>query len=829
MTWPWSRRPLPDAKPRHSIRRMSIRLRALLISWLVTVVAIAIFASFIIPQQRASLLDSLRSKAQVVSTSIADVAASAIVIEDYSAAADHCMKIVGNGESVVFIVITRNDGFSIIHKAGGWTTGQLGREWLPSGELSARGAVEKTDMAKQEVYLYSSPLSYSGVEWGWIHVGLSVDKFNQDSHGIILRTILLASVCVLISLAATAFHAWRLVAPIRMLTEITRRVAAGDLTARADISSGDEVENLGIAFNYMTHSLQKVHLELLAARDYTQNVIQSMNDMLIVCSYTGTIVTVNRATCELLLYSMEELVGEPITRIMPDDPACALREDGAAATTRRRNIESELVSRDGEHIPVLLSISVMTSGDNAVQGIVYVALDLRERKHAEEAQRQRNEQLKRQKEALVHLAGQKSIHSGDLVLASHQITKTGAEVLSVSRASFWLYRNDHSAIECVDGYNQISGTHEKCAPILVSQAPVYFEALDLDRSIAASDAMQDPRTKDLAQDYLLPRGVTSLLNAPIRLGGHVVGVLCHEHVGSSRVWTLEEQNFAGSMADLASLALEACSRKKSQEELQEAKEAAEAANQAKSFFLANMSHEIRTPLNAILGYSEMLQEEAVELGYGEFIPDLQKIHSAGKHLLGLISDVLDLSKIEAGKMELAPEHLDVSLLVAELATTMRPSIEKNGNRFRFKLAPALGSMTADKTRVKQVVLNLLSNAAKFTKNGTIVLEAARESIRGQNIIRFSITDTGMGISQEQLGKLFQDFSQGDMSMTRKFGGTGLGLSISRRFCQMMGGDISVESELGKGATFTVTIPVDARTGTEADGAGVLDKAAVESV
>jgi PAS domain S-box-containing protein len=808
---------------------MSIRLRAIVISWLVTVVTIAIFAFFIIPQQRASLLDSLRFKAQVVSTSIADVAASAIVIEDYSAAVDHCMKIVGNGESVLYIVITRNDGFSIIHKAEGWTTGKLGSEWLPSGERSARGAIKKTGMIKEEAYLYSSPLSYSGVEWGWIHIGLSLDKFNQDSRGIILRTILLASACVLISLAATVFHAWRLVAPIRMLTEITRQVAAGDLTARADISSGDEVENLGVAFNYMTCRLQQVHSELLAARDYTQNVIQSINDMLIVCSSTGMIVTVNRATCELLLYSMEELVGELITRIMPDDPAGAPCKDEAAATIRQRNIESELISRDGRRIPVLLSISVMKSGDKAFQGIVYVALDLSERKHAEEAQRKRNEQLKRQKEALVHLAGQKSIHSGDLVLASRQITETAAAVLSVSKASFWLYRNDHSTIECVDSYEQISGAHVKCAPIPVSQARVYFEALDLDRSIAASDARQDPRTKDLAQDYLLPMGITSLLDAPIRLGGHVVGVLCHEHVGSPRGWTPEEQNFAGSMADLASLALEACSRKKSQEELQEAKEAAEAANRAKSSFLANMSHEIRTPLNAILGYSEMLQEEAVELGYGEFIPDLQKIHSAGKHLLGLISDILDLSKIEAGRMELIPEKLDVSLLITDLVMTMRPSVEKNGNRFRLKLAPTLGSMTADKTRVKQVVLNLLSNAAKFTQNGTVVLEAARESIRGQDIIRFSITDTGVGISREQLGKLFRDFSQGDTSMTRKFGGTGLGLSISRRFCQMMGGDISVESELGKGATFTVRIPADARIVTGADGAGALCKAAVENV
>jgi signal transduction histidine kinase len=281
-----------------------------------------------------------------------------------------------------------------------------------------------------------------------------------------------------------------------------------------------------------------------------------------------------------------------------------------------------------------------------------------------------------------------------------------------------------------------------------------------------------------------------------------------------REWTTEEQSFASSMANLASLALESCNRRKAQEELQDAKDMAESANRAKSSFLANMSHEIRTPLNAIIGYSEMLQEEAGDLGYTDIVPDLQKINFAGKHLLGIINDILDLSKIEAGKMEFVPEVFDIAEMLTELITTLHPTMEKNKNQFHWLLPPDLGTMNADKTRVKQIVLNLLSNAAKFTNNGNVVLEATRESRSGLQSVRITVSDTGIGISAQQRARLFQDFSQGDASTTRKFGGTGLGLAITRRMCEMMGGEITVESELGQGSIFSVRLPVEPRAQME---------------
>ena len=268
------------------------------------------------------------------------------------------------------------------------------------------------------------------------------------------------------------------------------------------------------------------------------------------------------------------------------------------------------------------------------------------------------------------------------------------------------------------------------------------------------------------------------------------------------------------MAQVGTQLGRAMERNRAEEQLRGAMEEAEAATVAKSQFLANMSHELRTPLNAIIGVSEMLQEDAQASGQTDTIDPLQRIVRAGRELLYLINDILDLSKIEAGKLDLLLERFEIAKVIDESVATAQPVADRNGNRLSVQYGEDLGSMVADQTRVRQIILNLLSNACKFTGNGDVRVEAARESMNGLDWLILSVSDTGIGMTKEQMARLFREFSQADPSTTRKYGGTGLGLAISRRLCNHMGGDISVESEPGEGSTFTIRLPVESDTTDE---------------
>ena len=348
-----------------------------------------------------------------------------------------------------------------------------------------------------------------------------------------------------------------------------------------------------------------------------------------------------------------------------------------------------------------------------------------------------------------------------------------------------------------------------------------------------------------------PLPARHVLDAPLLLGHRFFGVIYLDR-GLARVaFTQDDVDILSAIADHLAIALEAAHTERLEQErkslerraqrLARSKEEALDASRAKSAFIAHMSHELRTPLTAIIGYSELLEEEFNDLApAGGFIPDMQKIQAAANHLLSLINNMLDLSKIEAGKMELFLEEFELGELIDEVLTQARPLIEKNHNTFMLRVEDALGPVRLDRVKVRQVLLNLLGNAAKFTSGGEVVLAGRREAgERGEELV-LQVSDSGIGMSPSQIKRIFQEFAQGSAATTRRYGGTGLGLAISRNFCHLMRGEIEVESALGRGSTFTVRLParledaaLEAGEGAAESGGGegedeVLDEALAQS-
>jgi PAS domain S-box-containing protein len=547
----------------------------------------------------------------------------------------------------------------------------------------------------------------------------------------------------------------------------------------------------------LARGLMRVHVLQISpiARHVT---LEHMADSMLVFNQAHRLVDYNPAASQLLHLSVEKIIGQPVAEVFAG-PFFPLYQQ-----YQQDQEIAELQVDDGQSIYYFASrMSILYDHQGERNGTLFLLRDITERKQAEIA-------LDRQKQLFENLvAVARAVTQSPLLQDTLQGTIDIATTLTQAKAGS-LFVLDEQA-------NVIHGILAHAPNTLKQRSNIQAQVME--RGLAGwvrrhrqaaliTDTRQDPRWLVLPDQ---PREMRSVLSVPILQGEHVVGILTLTHTEPNK-FTETHLQLMQSAADQITLALRTAQMYDAEQrlvsELSVAKEVAESASQTKSAFLANMSHELRTPLTAIIGYSELLREESTDLDRETLIARLEKIEVSAHHLLAIINDVLDMAKIEVGKTELYLEAVNVRELIDNVLITASPLVENSSNQLNLKLAPDLGRITADQAKLRQVIINLLSNAAKFTSDGHITLSVSRKTGADQaECFCFEVCDDGIGMTTEQVDNLFQPFMQADSSTARNYGGTGLGLAISQRFCQMMGGKITVTSQFGQGSCFTVRLPV----------------------
>ncbi|MEG4230218.1 PAS domain S-box protein [Microcoleus sp. N9_B2] len=665
------------------------------------------------------------------------------------------------------------------------------------------GDLHKIDRSRQldftidgeRQFLQVTPLLDSrGLDW-LIVVTVPEADFMERIHANTRYTVVMCLGALVLATAIGALTSRWIVVPIRRLSKAAEALSRGewdsmavDSRLMASVEREDEVGVLARSFNMMADQLEQSFTTL---EDRVESAIADKNKLIISLKNSQQKLALhlhqtplgaiewnlnfevaewNLSAERIFGYNRLEAMGRHgVDLIVPESAKEYVRQLSITLLTNTGGVTSlnENIRKDGKIILCEWYNTTLVDADGSIIGVASLIQDVTEFHSAVEKLRASEERFRQLAE---------NIHEVFWIREPNQ-----KQLVYVSPACEKIWNLSYQS--------------------LLSEPEAFWDAIhpeDLDRVKAAFE-------KQVRGDYDEEYRVVRSPRGAKPTDGSVCWV--RDRAFPVRSQTGEIYRIVGIAEDIT--------QRKLAEEFQKVAQTAQAASQAKSAFLANMSHELRTPLNAIIGYSDILKEDAEDLGYEDFIPDLHRIQTAGKHLLSLISDILDISKIEAGRMELYLETFNPVNLINEVVSTVKPLVDKNSNKFEVDCGSDLGMMYADITKTRQILLNLLSNAAKFTEQGTITLCIERvkhDSLTTQEIaepsdsIIFRVADTGIGIPPEQLQHLFQAFMQGDASTTRKYGGTGLGLTISRHFCVMMGGDMHVESELGCGSVFTVCLP-----------------------
>ena len=679
----------------HTTHKKSLGIvsRTALLSWLVTLMTLSVFVTFIIPMQTQTFLENLNSKALGIAVSLQDVTAGAVINEDYSSVVDHCTAMLKGDKGLDFIVITKSDGFSIVMEQSGWRIEPaLSQEWRPA-KVEHKSGIQPIALFAKTSFLYSHPLNYSAIHWGWIHVGLSTESYNQSVHALYLRTAILTLICILVSLAASLVYAKRIVKPIIFLQRVVQQVSNGDLSARASVQGGDELGLLASAVNSMTASLQHRDRILQSVGFTAEKFLDASSWKSVMEPVLAKIGHATRSACACVLENLE--CGEA-------SPAAELRFFWSAAA---------------DHLPCPPVAPLRLSWDESGYD-----------------------------------AWAKRLSGGEPVVQDNP-----SDLLAV-------------------------------------------------RNLCAFQSLKGSK----------------LILVPIMLHERWWGTMGLLRDGVDGQWTTAERDSIAACADMLGSAIE---KEQTYEEMLLTKERAELASRAKSEFLANMSHELRTPLNHIIGFTELVLSRS----FGELTAEqeefLKDVLGSSRHLLSLINDVLDLSKVEAGRMELELSAVHIRELLENSLVMVKEKALKHQLRLAVELDGVPEQLLADERKIKQVLYNLLSNAVKFTpaggevRLGAAILEAEQLSgcpITTQNHAKWLsvwVADTGIGLEPQDLQRIFDPFEQVEGSVSRKHQGTGLGLALTRRMVELHGGAIWAESAgPGKGSAFRLAIPLQVPVG-----------------
>ncbi len=510
-------------------------------------------------------------------------------------------------------------------------------------------------------------------------------------------------------------------------------------------------------------------------------------------------VYVNDAACSYLGYSREELLEANLYEVTVDlVPGFWKQHWRQLKQNSAVTLENNYRTKAGDIVPSMVSSNYMEH-----QGIGYdcaVVSDMTEQHSAEEALQTKEEALKHQGESVAELVRDPLLSSGDLEESFKRIAKTAADTLEVERVGIWIYDKERTGIRCLKLYERSKNTYSDGAELRAADYPNYFHSLEADRVVATRRADTDERTAEFADDYLRPLGITSMLDVPVRRDSRVAGIVCHEHVGPERDWTMEEQAFAASVADLAALAIESYERKKAEELLEVSKAEAEHADRVKSEFLGRVSRQIRTPMNGILGMTELLLSTGLSAKQKEFA---DTIRSSADSLLNVMNDVLRFSG-EDDDNALAVDTVDFDLRAIVEEVVALAAEEAHAKRLELSAAVGGGvptKLVGDPMRLWQVLTTIVGNAVRFTESGEVLARVSKESETATHVImKFEVADTGVGMDTTRQREVFADPGDG-----QRLSGNRLGLVICKRIVEALGGEIGFYSEPDRGSTFWFTM------------------------